>query len=261
MSCMAESLAEQASNKRKQTLTKKLRSEYMKKFKAPKWETYYSCYEDMLSYRLNRRLLEQTHNPWIWDDWKKSPDSSGSTTPIKRKSGEPPETPKETNDAPLTLKIPGTTDVESKPELKNEDPMLPISSPRKDSSTQTPQEPNANRTVKTKNNIVCKPSRKKTQKKQVPQQGKENKHPFLLYGWAEKKPETGNKKTYNVRPSTSTTEIHNSALRAKMRREVEKKLKALENPQTHLNHLERKQWRPSQAENPWISEYMRCFSA
>lgn len=47
-------------------VTKRIRSEYMKKFKDPKWETYSRCYEEMLAYRLTRRLLEHTHNPFFW---------------------------------------------------------------------------------------------------------------------------------------------------------------------------------------------------
>lgn len=47
-------------------VTKRIRSEYMKKFKDPKWETYVKCYEEMLKYRLSRRLLEHAHNPMLW---------------------------------------------------------------------------------------------------------------------------------------------------------------------------------------------------
>lgn len=58
-------------------VTRRLRSEYMKKFKDPKWETYTKCYEETLKYRLNRRLLEQTHNPWFWSGSDTDSDSGG----------------------------------------------------------------------------------------------------------------------------------------------------------------------------------------
>lgn len=58
-------------------VTRRLRSEYMKKFKDPKWETYAKCYEETLKYRLNRRLLEQTHNPWFWSGSDSDSDSGG----------------------------------------------------------------------------------------------------------------------------------------------------------------------------------------
>lgn len=65
-------------------MTKRIRSEYMKKFKDPKWETYAKCYEDLVSYRLSRRMLEQTHNPWFWDESGSDTESSGKCTPQEK---------------------------------------------------------------------------------------------------------------------------------------------------------------------------------
>lgn len=62
-------------------VTRRIRSEYMKKFKDPKWETYTRCYEEMLKYRLTRRLLEQTHNPWFWNGSDTDSDS-GERSPL-----------------------------------------------------------------------------------------------------------------------------------------------------------------------------------
>lgn len=56
----------------------------MKKFKDPKWETFAKCYEDLVSYRLSRRMLEQTHNPWFWDECASDTESSGKCTPQER---------------------------------------------------------------------------------------------------------------------------------------------------------------------------------
>lgn len=62
-------------------VTKKVRTEYMKKFRDPKWETFSKCYEDSLKYRLTRRLMEHSHRPWVWDGWDSGSDSSGWSTP------------------------------------------------------------------------------------------------------------------------------------------------------------------------------------
>ncbi|KAM4611289.1 centriole, cilia and spindle-associated protein [Polymixia lowei] len=62
-------------------VTKKIRTEYMKKFRDPKWETFSKCYEDSLKYRLTRRVMEHSHRPWIWEGWDNGSDSSGRSTP------------------------------------------------------------------------------------------------------------------------------------------------------------------------------------
>lgn len=62
-------------------VTKKIRTEYMKKFRDPKWETFSKCYEDSLKYRLTRRLMEHSHKPWFWEGWDSCSDSSGWSTP------------------------------------------------------------------------------------------------------------------------------------------------------------------------------------
>lgn len=67
-------------------VTRRIRSEYMKKFKDPKWETYTKCYEELLKYRLTRRLLEQTHNPWFWSGSDSDSDSGGRSPPPPSKS-------------------------------------------------------------------------------------------------------------------------------------------------------------------------------
>lgn len=62
-------------------VTKKIRTEYMKKFKDPKWETFSKCYEDSLKYRLTRRVMEHSHKPWFWEGWDSGSESSGWSTP------------------------------------------------------------------------------------------------------------------------------------------------------------------------------------
>ncbi|XP_047433765.1 centriole, cilia and spindle-associated protein isoform X2 [Mugil cephalus] len=62
-------------------VTKKVRTEYMKKFRDPRWETFSKCYEDSLKYRLTRRVMEHSHKPWFWEGWDSGSDSSGWSTP------------------------------------------------------------------------------------------------------------------------------------------------------------------------------------
>ncbi|XP_069023454.1 centriole, cilia and spindle-associated protein isoform X1 [Embiotoca jacksoni] len=62
-------------------VTKKVRTEYMKKFRDPKWETFSKCYEDSVKYRLTRRVMEHSHKPWFWEGWDSGSDSSGWSTP------------------------------------------------------------------------------------------------------------------------------------------------------------------------------------
>ncbi|NXS06706.1 CCSAP protein, partial [Neodrepanis coruscans] len=91
---------------------------------------------------------------------------------------------------------------------------------------------------------------------------KENKHPFALYGWGERQTDTGSQKTHNVCASASMNEIHESALRAKNRRQVEKRKLSQRRVRSAEAEME-KSWRtkPSPQDNPWMTEYMRCYSA
>lgn len=56
-------------------------TEYMKKFRDPKWETFSKCYEDCVKYRLSRRMMEQTHNPLFGNGWDSGSESSGRSSP------------------------------------------------------------------------------------------------------------------------------------------------------------------------------------
>ncbi|KAL4828189.1 hypothetical protein H8958_009357, partial [Nasalis larvatus] len=91
---------------------------------------------------------------------------------------------------------------------------------------------------------------------------KENKHPFALYGWGEKQTDTGSQKTHNVCASAPVHEIHESALRAKNRRQVEKRKLVAQRQRAHSVDVEKnRKVKASSSENPWMTEYMRCYSA
>ncbi|XP_059188791.1 centriole, cilia and spindle-associated protein [Centropristis striata] len=85
-------------------VTKKIRTEYMKKFKDPKWETFSKCYEDSLKYRLTRRVMEHSHKPWFWEGWDSGSNSSGWSTPRLTRN----------KIAPLSLPPPPPTSLEVK---------------------------------------------------------------------------------------------------------------------------------------------------
>ncbi|KAK9411772.1 centriole cilia and spindle-associated protein [Crotalus adamanteus] len=71
-----------------------VKSEYMKCFKEPKWEACGPCYQELLRYRLSRRLLEQAHRPWFWDDWEQDGSLNGSggsgSSPSSQGTSSPP---------------------------------------------------------------------------------------------------------------------------------------------------------------------------
>ena len=69
-------------------ITMRIRTEYMKKFKDPKWESYSKCYEELFRYRMARRLLEHSHNPWFWGGSDTDSDVSESPTQSNKKPTE-----------------------------------------------------------------------------------------------------------------------------------------------------------------------------
>ncbi|ELK34845.1 hypothetical protein MDA_GLEAN10009984 [Myotis davidii] len=91
---------------------------------------------------------------------------------------------------------------------------------------------------------------------------RENKHPFALYGWGERRTDTGSQRTHNVCASAPVHEIHESALRAKNRRQVEKRRLVAQRQRAHSVDVEKSRMaKPAASESPWVTEYMRCYSA
>ncbi|XP_037341488.1 centriole, cilia and spindle-associated protein [Pungitius pungitius] len=277
-------------------VTKRIRSEYMKKFKDPKWETYSKCYEEMLKYRLTRRLLEHTHNPWFWS----GPDSDSDSAATS-----PPPPPRKNQVRPETCR--GRVEVEveecegARLDRQREQPSranvtvprlsLPTeehvsavhgSQPKGAGETEAPEEEREAQTHSQDRGTVSggigpqqtKPSKsskharrfrrvRPAPTRQPTDDTKDGRHPFALYGSGEKDADMASRKTHNVGPAASTTEIHESALRAKIRREVER--------QMQTQPAERQRAKSADTDeagkvvppefNPWVTEYMRCFSA
>ncbi|XP_074118484.1 centriole, cilia and spindle-associated protein [Sminthopsis crassicaudata] len=260
----------------------KVKSEYMKRYKDPQWDTWGSCYRELLHYRLSRRLLEQTHNPWLWDGWGPSTNSDDSSSsggggassplcPPGASALSPPPSP------PKSLREGAESGVEDKGSeaSEDEDAASLSETPGKDIQEKNKQQREAKeqqREVKDKlldttehpqqRALLAKADKKPAKSPQRPSKTKEIKHPFALYGWGEKQTDTGSQKTHNVCASASAQQIHESALRAKNRRQVEKrKLVTLRQRASSADVQKPRRIKPSSADNPWMTEYMRCYSA
>ncbi|XP_077568920.1 centriole, cilia and spindle-associated protein [Stigmatopora nigra] len=273
-------------------VTKRLRSEYMKKFKDPKWETYAECYDELLRYRIKRRLLEQSHNPWFWSGSESDSDSAPGNSPennrIRLKCAERVEEPA-TAPPPEECEEVAKFQVPSLPVLEQDDCVchpqrvrdsFPPEEERREHigtkhksvvhrGQQTDAEPEKDAAVPQKQqkklpwpkSIRPRPPRVKSALARPPIE--DEKHPFAMYASGERDSDTAGRKTYNVRPLASTNQIHASALRAKTRREAERL--------AHTQRGERRRVRSGEVEenrqirqpafDPWLTEYMRCFTA
>ncbi|KAA8595506.1 centriole, cilia and spindle-associated protein [Etheostoma spectabile] len=278
-------------------VTKRIRSEYMKKFKDPKWETYTKCYEEMLKYRLTRRLLEQTHNPWFWSGPDSDSESGERTPPPPSKNQVGSETSRDRVEAELEgAKMDGQQEQQSR--VMRSVPRLPLQEEENVSARQFPvhgtqvegakdtgvledeteeqthREQDRERDTGGPRLQQSKPSKSSKQTwrsqrvrpaptRQPGDGSKESRHPFALYASGEKNSNMCSKKTHNVGPAASTTEIHESALRAKTRREVEHQIQTqkAERRRAKSADLDKAKKLVQPEFNPWLTEYMRSFSA
>ncbi|XP_047435782.1 centriole, cilia and spindle-associated protein [Mugil cephalus] len=279
-------------------VTKRIRSEYMKKFKDPKWDTYAKCYEEMLKYRLTRRLLEHTHNPWFWSGSDSDSDSGGRspTPPSKNQVGAEGSNEAEgarTDRQPQTR---GSGPVprlplqeEQEEDVSAEQAAVQVSQPDGAGEASVQQEEGEEQRAGSRGGRhrgdqekvpagsrppSSKPPKSRSQawrsqrvrpapSRQPKEDMKEGRHPFALYGSGEKDANIASRKTHNVGPVASTNEIHESALRAKTRREVERQIQTQRTARRRTKSAEVDKARTVvQPEfNPWLTEYMRCFSA
>ncbi|TNN56298.1 Centriole, cilia and spindle-associated protein [Liparis tanakae] len=252
-------------------VTKRMRSEYMKKFKDPKWETYAKCYEEMLKYRLARRLLEHTHKPWFWSGTDSDSDSGGRSPPPPSKNQVQPETCsgdrmevqlEECEGARMERK-----QQEQLSRAPESGPGLPL--PKEDTGSAVHERhtggarPQQSKAAKSSKQMWRSQRVRPAPAEQPRDDGKDRRHPFALYGSGEKEADMASRKTHNVGPAASTTEIHQSALRAKTRREVERQVQTQTTERRRATTAnpdkDRKLVEPEF--NPWLTEYMRCFSA
>lgn len=274
-------------------VAKRIRTEYMKRFKDPKWESYAKCYEETVQYRRSRRLLEHSHNPWFWSESDSDSEAGESQPP----PGEP-ATEEDIRQAEYEECAAARADRQQEQRSKSTKLVPDIPGPEEGTRGQSAgvrRPPGGEHRVRTgEGDQLTLPKRhrdparqtetphqqqNKTSKTTKPSQhvhrvrlplrrkpwgeNKDGKHPFALYGCGERHADTAAKKTHNVRPTSSTMEIHESALRAKTRREVEFHIQnqKAERRKTKSADLDGNGTRLPQPEfNPWLTEYMRCFS-
>ncbi|KAM9366700.1 centriole, cilia and spindle-associated protein [Symphorus nematophorus] len=289
-------------------VTKRIRSEYMKKFKDPKWETYTKCYEEMLKYRLTRRLLEHTHNPWFWSGSDTDSDSGGRSPPppappsknqvgaettrdrteaaemdecegarVDRNTGTVPRLPlqqEEQEEENVSARqcpvhgsqLEGARETRAPEEEREEQRAssrgskqltVPHREQHRERDTRGPPQSKTSKPAWRSQRVRPAPAR------QPREDSKDSRHPFALYGSGEKDADIAGRKTHNVGPAASTNEIHESALRAKTRREVERQIQTQRTERRRAKSADfnkaRKLVQPEF--NPWLTEYMRCFSA
>uniref|UniRef100_A0A8C5UDK7 Centriole, cilia and spindle associated protein n=1 Tax=Malurus cyaneus samueli TaxID=2593467 RepID=A0A8C5UDK7_9PASS len=232
---------------------RRVKTEYMKRFKEPKWESCGACYLELLHYRLSRRLLEQAHRPWLWDGWDSAP-SGGAALPCPSPRGSAGMALPEPLTFSFSLEKEKEKEDQEKQEKEEQEKAVEHTSVKEaDKTSRTGRRPS-------RSALSSRNDRKTAKSPQRTDAPKENKHPFALYGWGERQTDTGSQKTHNVCASASVNEIHESALRAKNRRQVEKRKLS----QRRVRSAEAENtWRtkPSPADNPWMTEYMRCYSA
>lgn len=252
----------------------------MKKFKDPKWESYSKCYEEMLKYRLSRRLLEHSHNPWLWGGSDTDSDSGGRSPRPAGKSQTNEESTKERSEVDgeleecAAVRMQQGDPIDSVPRLELSGNESTIQE-RQDTQSGVvqqlllPQVTHAQETEGPQEQTIKTPKRRVLQLKPVSielpkEDRKQIRHPFVLYASGEKDSDIANRKTHNVRPVASTQEIHASALRAKTRREVERQLQSqrAERRRAKSADVDKSRLKVVAPEfNPWLTEYMRCFSA
>ncbi|XP_057224406.1 centriole, cilia and spindle-associated protein isoform X3 [Malurus melanocephalus] len=244
---------------------RRVKTEYMKRFKEPKWESCGACYLELLHYRLSRRLLEQAHRPWLWDGWEQDSGSGGGSTagsPSPPGAGSPAAAQEEEAAGAAAPSEAGRASPEKEKEKEDQEKQEKEEQEKTVEHTSVKETDKTSRTGRrpSRSALSSRNDRKTAKSPQRTDAPKENKHPFALYGWGERQTDTGSQKTHNVCASASVNEIHESALRAKNRRQVEKRKLS----QRRVRSAEAEStWRtkPSPADNPWMTEYMRCYSA
>lgn len=270
----------------------------MKKYKDPKWESYAKCYEELLKYRLTRRLLEQTHNPWFWSGSDTDSETGGRSPPALGKHQEQTEPKEEQGNVELeecrAVRVDGNTVLVPRIPLQDETQEAKLTNGPLQGAGETKvveeereergvgnnsqkltgtekgcaQDKSTGGITQSKPSKYSRQARRSHHVKPTPaQQSRENsqetRHPFALYGSGEKDADTAGRKTHNVCPVASTHEIHESALRAKTRRQIERQIQSQRSERRRAKSADvekvRKVVQPEF--NPWLTEYMRCFSA
>ncbi|KAK7165724.1 hypothetical protein R3I93_005715 [Phoxinus phoxinus] len=272
-------------------MSMKIRTEYMKKFRDPKWETFSKSYEDSVKYRLTRRVMEQTHRPLFENGWDSGSDSSGTSSPrlqgVNVSNGKHYISSSESKNEIVAVQkswkpqVNGEvhTDtsetVESSTHMENGHKGVTTngpsaSYPRRRQRYRAPRSepcyPNKELdSDESHRSISRKPPRAKSQppgntKDRAP--NRDNRRSFTRCDWAERHIETRDRRTPNIRASVSAGEIHQADVGVQTRRESKKGVRASEHRRARSADLEKaRRSALSVADECWTTEYMRCFSA
>ncbi|KAI7811229.1 centriole, cilia and spindle-associated protein [Triplophysa rosa] len=263
-------------------------TEYMKKFRDPKWETFSKCYEDSLKYRLSRRVMEQTHRPLFVDGWDSGSESSGRSSPklneVDVSNGKHHTSSSESRNEKaevlnsLKPQVNGdihtdASTVDGLPPLENgfktangPSESIPKRRPRQRTTRLEPRYPDKDLDSDTSHlSALRKSSRAKSQPPGNTNQRTsncENRRSFIRHDWAENHIETRNRQTPNMRASVSAGEVHRADVGVQTRRESEKRGRGSDQRRARSADLEKcRRSQLSIGDGRWMTEYMRCFSA
>ncbi|XP_051993895.1 centriole, cilia and spindle-associated protein [Xyrauchen texanus] len=273
-------------------MSKKIRTEYMKKFRDPKWETLSKCYEDCVKYRLTRRLMEQTHRPLFEDGWDSGSDSSGRSSPkmykVNHSNAKQYTSSSESKNKTAEVRnswkpqVNGEVHTDTSAALESSTPIengckgaKTTNGPSESVTTRRPRHrvPRSELCYPKREldsdeshlSVLRKPSRAKSQppgntKDRI--SNRDNRRSFIQYDWADRHIETRDRRTPNIRTSMSAGEIHRADVGVQTRRESEKRGRGLDQRRARSADLEK--CRRSElcvVDERWMTEYMRCFSA
>uniref|UniRef100_H0WYB1 Centriole, cilia and spindle associated protein n=1 Tax=Otolemur garnettii TaxID=30611 RepID=H0WYB1_OTOGA len=212
-----------------------VKSEYKKSFQDPRWEEHGRYYRELLLYRWGRRLLEQAHVPWLWEDWGCASASDDSASSVSSSSQGPvaqcapalsPRCEEPAAQAEADPQVPRTPEEQGSGagRAEAEDAALPGTRPKGNWASFLTKVPDFPQSLKSNPKAKKKGNRKAARSPQSSRTIiKEKKCPFALYGCGEKKMITGSQKTHNVCASAPVHKIHESALQAKNRRQMAKR--------------------------------------
>uniref|UniRef100_A0A4W4GSN3 Centriole, cilia and spindle-associated protein a n=1 Tax=Electrophorus electricus TaxID=8005 RepID=A0A4W4GSN3_ELEEL len=226
----------------------KIRTEYMKKFRDPKWETFSKCYEDSLKYRLSRRLMEQTHRPLFGDGWESGTNSSSTSSPRLRiaveSSGSKPHTSSSESKCE-TVDVHDSWETQVNGEVHTDASAVENSRPTGKSPTQ---------------------SHTRSQPPGGAKEGgprRESRRPLVRHEWTERNMGLRERKRTSMRTSVSAAEIHQPEVSAQTRRDSEKNRgRTSDRRRARSADLEKlRRAEVAVVDDCWMTEYMRCFSS
>uniref|UniRef100_A0A3P8Y182 Centriole, cilia and spindle-associated protein a n=1 Tax=Esox lucius TaxID=8010 RepID=A0A3P8Y182_ESOLU len=255
-------------------LSKKIRTEYMKKFKEPKWETFSKCYEESVKYRLTRRVMEHAHKPlWFWEGWDTSTGSdssaSGRSTPKMRNKVVPVDGAVGEAAAQNRMAAESTTD--EGPAEKTSSDEEPAKEPKR--RHRTPRAELCHRDGsrdEIRPGPVRKPSRAKSQPPALTTE-KENQRSSARLDWSER--QASSARSRHLVPILSPVNLITSCASlliqsrtsdtfVQSRRGSNKRATNLDRRRARSADLEKiRQAELTVVDDRWMTEYMRCFSA